>query len=337
MATGLSSQFFIIASCLWLLFEPVSIAIGQEPETRDESVGVQKIRLDSEATEQNQSRAIPPSTAVQLPPAQKIRIEPATDRVAVGKVDGLADFRDSPVAVPDAFGELDKVSEIKAPSEGVEDAGAESQQVVMGTRLPFFPAPYYSGYSSGPQFIQSAPALSYTSASPYAAYPVAAPQFIPGVSVANQTQNSMTAVFENAAHFSIDRIHDYENQAMSRRSVVIYEGMTVQGFSNGAYTVRFVAESPDVPSVVQIQLHLQEQGVNVGKITLAPVVIRDTEDSSGSRYKRRLPNQTRSWLVQRQGYSHLLKGLAGKDWHRVTVTRSGTVQMGQIAERTTNY
>ncbi|HQZ67165.1 MAG TPA: hypothetical protein PLY87_18865 [Planctomycetaceae bacterium] len=329
MTNPLPGSFF--NATIVLLLSPIfaaSSAAQYAESARPQAAGpVQKIYLDSSP----RPTEIPPTM---LPPVQKITIDPRRDQVAIGHVDGLADFRDSPLSVPDAFGLMEQVREI--PKEGDKTKNGAGSPIVP-TQQGFSSFPYAMPFPV--QQIQVAPfPVQQVLAAPqgFSGFPFAPMTYGMPNTGTTERQNTVTAVFENAAHFGIHQNSDCLG-GLPDKNVVIYEGMTVRVSPNGAYEVRFIAESPDVPAVIQLQLSVQERGVNLGKVTLPPIVLRDADYSSRSRSQGRLPNQTRSWLVRRSGYSHFLNGITGDERHRLSVTRSGTVQLGQIPERMATY
>lgn len=245
---------------------------------------------------------------------RQIRTPLPSDRVTIGRAEGLAEFRDSLRMVPDAFSRLDSSYSYPHDSENTpspiipETSITESGSVSSSSG---------ARSDSGDCTVDS---LTLTDKR---------------TRESRSANVASTAVFGNAAHFAFGS--NGGCQGLSHANpVMIYEGMTVRLSDSGAYEVRLVAEAPDLPVVLRMQLNLQQQGVPIGTITLPPVVLASSESESVSR-RTRLPNETRSWLIRRTGYSHAVAGLTSQDRQRITVTRTGTVQIGHIPQKSGGY
>lgn len=147
-----------------------------------------------------------------------------------------------------------------------------------------------------------------------------------------------SATFENAAHFAFGA--DCAGQSPGNdRPVVIYEGMTVTAADDGRYEVRFVVEAPDSNVILKLQLRLCDWGCQqeIGTITLPPVILSSSTTDDSFEDTSVMSGATRTWVVRRTGYSRLLTSAKCQNCQQLTVTRSGTIRIGQSPDSYTSY
>jgi hypothetical protein len=144
-----------------------------------------------------------------------------------------------------------------------------------------------------------------------------------------------SAVFDEPAHFPLPAFGPFAEFA-PQNALIIYEGMTLNVFQHGKYEVRFVAEAPQTPVVVRLQLRLDFMSADnltiarTSTITLPPITIRTDPDAD--------PLQpSKSWRITHNGRSSaLLRAMqcAGACALRgVNVSRAGTARFGSIPQR----
>jgi len=137
------------------------------------------------------------------------------------------------------------------------------------------------------------------------------------------------AVFEGPCHFACRE--NTMGLLGSASNLVIYEDMRIEVTENGMYEVSFIAEVPDIPVVLSLQIGIEQEvdglNVSVGSITLAPVVF-ETEN----RHSRHQPGK--SERVVRKGYSHVLhRILRHQSFEGLSFTRHGNARFGSIPPR----
>jgi hypothetical protein len=125
------------------------------------------------------------------------------------------------------------------------------------------------------------------------------------------------AVFSEPAHFS-----GAGYAAPAQSLVIIYEGMTVLVYPDGRYSVRFVAEVPDLPVTVRLQFRVDRITGPAGTITLPPITF--SADEYNPRHAA-----SQSWSVRHDGYSPLLLGLCS-NCADCRFSRDGMARFGSL-------
>jgi hypothetical protein len=125
------------------------------------------------------------------------------------------------------------------------------------------------------------------------------------------------AVFSEPAHFS-----GAGYAAPAQSLVIIYEGMTVLVYPDGRYSVRFVAEVPDLPVTVRLQFRVDRAMGPAGTITLPPMTF--SADEYNPRHAA-----SQSWTVRHEGYSPLLLGLCA-NCADCRFSRDGMARFGSL-------
>jgi hypothetical protein len=132
------------------------------------------------------------------------------------------------------------------------------------------------------------------------------------------------AEFREPAHFPWMNAWD---DPTPRGEVVIYEGMRVEIYNDGRYTVRCDLESPRTVVTIRLQLRVTErldfQDYDRGTITLPPIVIEP--DLYGARHYA-----SRTYHVERSGYSPVLRDLSARQPVNVRLSRSGRALFGSV-------
>jgi len=146
-------------------------------------------------------------------------------------------------------------------------------------------------------------------------------------------QPAFVATFDDPCEFSYTGRGRY-GELISRDTLFVYEGMRLAIAADGQYEISFVSETPRLPVVVRLQLQICEKvdGLDMlrGTITLAPITLQ--ADSTLDRHK---PSQ--SYIVRRQGYSHLIGRLQlsehSKAHRDFSIRRTGVARFGSIPEQ----
>ena len=140
-------------------------------------------------------------------------------------------------------------------------------------------------------------------------------------------QANFLAVFEDPCHFNYVLPGRYSQQIV-RDTLLVYEGMEIAVTEDGSYTVSFIAEVPQIPVVLNLQLSVSTSvnGATLprGTITLPPVVIE-----SRTLVSRDQPG--RSVKVTRKGYSQLLhRIIANESATGISFKRAGNARFGSV-------
>jgi hypothetical protein len=110
-------------------------------------------------------------------------------------------------------------------------------------------------------------------------------------------------------------------QIHSRDLIVIYEGMTFLVYPDGRYSLRFVAEVPDLPVTLRLQFRV-DRITGSGTITLPPMTF-------AARDRNLIHAASRSWTVRHDGYSPLLLGMCS-NCADCRFSRDGMARFGSI-------
>jgi hypothetical protein len=132
-----------------------------------------------------------------------------------------------------------------------------------------------------------------------------------------------TAVFNSSAHFALQDASTHGRLA-NTLPVVIYEDMTITvNPATGDFEVRFVAEVPLTSVVMNLQFEVE--GLDAPRtITLTPIVF----PCDRSQQNQQAIAGSNTWQVRRTGSSQILKRAAQGGLDQFSLSRRGTVSIG---------